>query len=193
MLQKQRLDQALGLLAQFLADSKYSAHIIICGGAALSIMEVVSRPTKDVDVLALIGDGGRLTDAKPLPEAIQDAANRVAETLGLPLGWLNDGPASQIRFGFPIGMQDRLVPRRYGDFLTVYLIGRLDQIHLKLFAAADQGRGRHTDDLLALQPTEEEIEIAARWVAGQDASEVFAELLKDMLAQLGYANVASRL
>lgn len=103
------------------------------------------------------------------------------------------GPALQIKFGFPAGIEQRLIPRRFGANLTVHFIGRLDQIHLKLSAAADQGVGRHADDLLALRPSEEELETAVQWVGRQDASEAFAVILRDMLRKLGYGRIADSL
>lgn len=45
-------------------------------------------------------------------------------------------------------------------------------------------------DLLALNPTEEEMILAAHWVMGQDASDVFPEILKDLLGKLGYERIA---
>jgi hypothetical protein len=58
--------------------------------------------------------------------------------------------------------------RQYAG-LRVGIAGRRDLIWLKLFAAADQG-GRHARDLLALAPTNAELEAAARWVKRQDAN-----------------------
>ena len=145
-------------------------RLIICGGAALTIEGVVNRTTRDVDVAALL-DENEVLNARPLPPAILSAALQVALALGLNGDWLNDGPAAQIRFGFPEGFQERLEMRRYGKALIVYFVGRLDQIHFKLFAAVDQGPGKHSQDLLALKPTSEEIRIAAHWVKDQDASE----------------------
>lgn len=46
-------------------------------------------------------------------------------------------------------------------------------IALKLFAAIDRGpRSVHMQDLLRLEPSDEELESAAAWVGTQDASEV---------------------
>jgi hypothetical protein len=160
--------------------------LVISGGAALSIEGVVLRTTKDVDVVALL-DENRILDARPLPASILAASGQVALALGLNGDWLNDGPASQIKFGFPEGFKERLEMRRFGKSLTVYFVGRLDQIHFKLFAAVDQGPGKHTQDLLALKPTREEIKLAAEWVKGQDASEIFERMVGETVIGLGYA------
>lgn len=71
-------------------------------------------------------------------------------------------------------------------------ISRLDQIHLKVYAAADRA-GYHVDDLLALHPRPDEILMAARWCAQQDPSEGFDAILRDMLRKLGFADVERRL
>jgi hypothetical protein len=64
---------------------------------------------------------------------------------------------------------------------------------MKLFAAIDQGPGRHVRDLLALAPTAEEMLAAGRWVLTQDASESFPSLVKEALNHLGYPHVTSQL
>ncbi len=108
---------ALALLGGFLNETGFCAHLVICGGAALSIQGVITRATRDVDVLAVIAEG-IVIGAKPLPSQVQAAANLVALNLGLGPDWLNDGPASQIRYGFPEGFQERLEARSYGKSLT---------------------------------------------------------------------------
>jgi hypothetical protein len=81
----------------------------------------------------------------------------------------------------------------YGPRLTVYFIGRLDQIHFKLYAAVDRCDGTHLNDLLLLEPDEAEIETAARWTMTHDVSVGFRIMLQDMLRQIGYESVAERI
>ncbi|MES2660228.1 MAG: hypothetical protein V4689_16515 [Verrucomicrobiota bacterium] len=64
---------------------------------------------------------------------------------------------------------------------------------MKLFAAVDQGTGRHTRDLTALRPTEEEMLAASRWVLTQDAGEAFPALVKSTLIETGHESVAHRI
>ena len=137
-------------------------------------------------MMALRGGCGELLCSKPLPPAVAQAATRVAEVLNLDGHWLNDGPADQIKTGFPDGMASRLHPKRYGTHLTVSFIDRFDLIHFKVCAATDGGPGRHADDLLALKPATEEMIAAAKWAITQDVSEGFRLVLKDMLRRLGY-------
>jgi hypothetical protein len=77
--------------------------------------------------------------------------------------------------------------------LVVHYLGRYDQIHFKVYAAVDQGAGKHLDDLLALKPTSEEIENAALWSMTHDVSDGYKETLKALLDYLGFRNVTERL
>lgn len=94
--------------------------------------------------------------------------------------------------GLPEGFEKRLVTRVYGQYLAVYFISRIDQIHFKLYAAVDQN-DYHVQDLFALKPTENEMEMAANWVVTQDVSEVFKTLLKDFLEINNYGDIAKRI
>ena len=63
---------------------------------------------------------------------------------------------------------ERVITRQYGQKLIVHFLGHYDQIHFKLYAAVDQGAGKHLDDLIALSPSAEELEQAARWSMTHD-------------------------
>lgn len=93
--------------------------------------------------------------------------------------------------GLPDGFAERLSSVTYGDRLRVHFINRLDQIYFKLYASADRG-GYHMEDLRALNPTSDELEAAARWCMTHDVSEGFRMVLKQLLKELGYEDVADR-
>ncbi len=190
------LDRALTLLGEILAARGHSPeHFVVCGGSSLLALGLISRTaTRDVDVLARLEER-RLVQAKPLSTGIIEAAEAVRVELDLPADWFNTGPAddSFFRLGFPVGIEDRLSHRTYGPALSIGFVGRYDQIHFKLYAAVDQGPGRHVSDLRDLKPTAEELLAAARWTRLQDPSEGFRFVLADLLKHLGHADVAEQL
>jgi hypothetical protein len=188
------LDQALHLTAERLEERDAAQEIlVVCGGSALLALGLVNRTTKDVDVLAGVDATSGLVDPRPLSPTLSSVVDEVGAQLDLPRGWLNAGPADQVLAGLPEGFLSRLIRCDYGPRLTIHYPDRYDLIHLKLFAAIDQGPGRHVRDLLALSPTDEEMLAAGRWVITQDASEAFPSLVKEALTHLGYSHVATQL
>jgi hypothetical protein len=172
------------------------AEICVIGGSALNMLGLIDRPTRDVDVLGLAESdpclGLRIRTSKPLPESLREAAASVAEQLLLEGDWLNCGPTDLLDAGLPAGFEGRLVPRRYGDRLVVHLASGPDLICFKTYASADIG-GRHLADLIALVPTEAEMERAFRWTIDQDPSEGFRTQLRGLADYLGVRHVLDRL
>ena len=169
-------------------------ELVICGGSALQILGLVTRTTKDVDVLALARTDSagtiELIQVESLPEDVMMAAGIVAHDFDLDPGWLDTRP-TQSGQSLPDGLCERLHSRRYGRRLVVHAIDRFDQICLKLHAVVDQDPdSRHLADLRALDPLEEELIKAAKWCLTQDAGETFASWLKSCLERIGYPNVA---
>jgi hypothetical protein len=158
---------------------------------------LVIRTTRDVDVIALVhpesGGGVTLEKAEPLPAYLREASEQVPRDLGLTRTWLNPGPTSLLDFGLPPGFLDRVVERSYGSRLRLLLLSRVDQVHLKLYAAIDQRGGRHLADLLELRPTVDELLAAARWAKTHDPSTGFHQELLGLLRQIGHDDVAQRL
>lgn len=169
---------------------------MVCGGSALICTEMATRTTKDVDIVALLNSNGALADPEPLPEELLDAASKVAEELNLPPDWVNNGPSSGpgglFRMGLPAGLADRVMMRSFGEYLTVCFISRIDQVFLKLYAAVDCG-GYHTEDLLSLNPTENELLEAARWTMTHDVSDGFRMVMTSFLMERGYESVAEKI
>ncbi|MBW1862936.1 MAG: hypothetical protein JRJ02_11265 [Deltaproteobacteria bacterium] len=172
-------------------------ELLVCGGSALIAMGLVQRTTKDVDVLAYVKrtEEGNVSfiKAQPFSNELLTASAKVARDFNLPENWVNPGPASAVDLGLPEGIMERVTSKNFGRKLTIHFLGRIDQIHFKLYASVDQGAGKHFDDLLALNPTEEELEQSARWSMTHDVSEGYRQVLKDLLNHLGFKDVTKRL
>jgi hypothetical protein len=152
--------------------------------ASSSSASSIVRPRKDLDLVAL-RSGKRLVSAETLPAALAEAIADIARVLDLPDRWVNGGPSSLLRFGLPEGFLDRVEQRAYGG-LGLSLASRFDQIHFKLYAAADdRPGGKHHMDLRRLLPTRDELLAAATWAATHDPSEGFARVLGGVLASFG--------
>lgn len=171
MLTDATLTEALEVIGDLLADRGERCEAVIIGGGALLLLGVVERPTKDLDVVALVDDGGRWICAKPFPPALDTAIADVASALGLPVNWLNPGPTSMLEFGLPDGCQQRAQTRVFGSF-TIHIASEYDHVAFKLYAAADHwpDQSRHLQDLKRLQPTTEQLRAAASWCRSHDPS-----------------------
>jgi len=181
------IEELLAATGEHLEVEKERVGIVVLGGAALNLLGVVSRTTRDVDVLAVgqenaSSDEFEIVPPDPLPEPLQRALRTVARDFGLPNDWMDTKAGLQWRTGLPPGLEDRLDWRRYGG-LQVGLVSRYDLVFFKLYAAADSGSPEsvHYQDLLALEPTEEELEAAEAWVREQDPSPGFASILEVVL------------
>lgn len=191
-IERSNIDEIFKALdAQIGVHGGIAINLVICGDTALAALELVSRTTKDADILGIM----EMAQSKPfifaikkMPDWLKRAAEVVGRDFGLPDNWLNIGPMSQLESGLPEGFVERLVIRKYGRYLSVYYIGRIDQIHFKLYAAVDRN-DYHTQDLLALKPSVQEMKTAAQWVLTQDVSETFRLLLRDFLERTGYAEI----
>ncbi len=159
---------------------------MIVGGAALNLARFIERSTRDVDILAT---GAQQSDGsirlerpeEPLPQVLLKATELVARDLGLELDWLNTGPAQQWNHGLPLGLPERVTWRRFAG-LQVGVVGRLDLIHFKLYAAADHElKSRHMQDLLSLTPTAEELKQAADWINEQAVGLDLDGVIEDVL------------
>jgi len=185
------LDQALRAAGELLARRGQSAAIVVVGGTALNLLRVVERATRDVDVIAtgILPPDGRPREIQPpdpLPKPLTDAIATVARDLGLPADWLNTTVAGQWHTGLPPGFASRVIWNRHAG-LWVGVAGRLDLIHLKLYALADDTgpASRHFNDLVALHPTADELDAARVWISQtQDPSPAMAATLERVTADV---------
>lgn len=127
---------AFTLLGERLAgESLGPFRLVICGGAGLISMSLVSRATRDVDIVALMTETNTLISPDPIPRDLARMARIVV----------------------------------------------------------DQGAGKHLTDLLHLDPTDPELEQAARWAVTHDTSVGFHTTLKEMFMKIGRGDVAGRI
>jgi len=178
------LDQALRALAETLEARHLRYELVAVGGSGLLLLGLISRATRDLDIVAVVDDGEYIK-ADPLPPALLDVARDVGEVLGIGPEWLNAAPAALLDFGLPDGFAQRTEIRDFGA-LVLHLASRPDQVCLKLYAAVDQGpTSKHVDDLWALAPTADELRAAATWARTHDPSPAFRDELRGALRMFG--------
>jgi hypothetical protein len=114
--------KALDALADALDSLGLPAEILVGGGAALVLLYDARQATRDVDAFVFSS-----TD----PTAVRQAAREVAEPLGLPEDWLNDGAKGYLHGLIP---GEVLFQRRS---LTVRAIGVQQLLAMKLSAWRD--------------------------------------------------------
>lgn len=165
----------------FLARRGLLFEAVVIGGAALGLLGVVSRQTRDCDVLH-----------PRLPEVIRNAAREYAgirrkEGDILADDWLNNGPSS-LTDVLPPGWMRRLQVVYAGKAITLQCLGRVDLLRSKLFALCD--RGIDLQDCAALAPSIEELEEIAPWLEIQDTNPDWPEhtraVLDDLRKRLGH-------
>ena len=144
----------------FLAELGVRLDAVVVGGAALALLGVTSRQTRDCDVL-----DPALSD-EVLAAARAFAAQRRAESDILADDWLNNGPSS-LADVLPRGWRARTRVVFEGRAITLRCLGRRDLLRSKLFALCD--RGIDLGDCLALRPTAVELDAVAPWLERQDA------------------------
>jgi hypothetical protein len=186
------LNAALSLLGEFLAESRAApVWLVVGGGSALLALRLSTRPTKDVDVMALREWEGNIVSAYPLPDAVKEAAARVAIELRLNQDWLNSAASLH---GFDLAQlpsrfwQD-IDTREFGDNLKISFIGRQGLILLKLSAALGRDQWRDIEDLLSLKPTRVETEESLRWVLSHLHDIKTHPKLPLLLQQIGHADL----
>jgi len=196
MLNLGAIDEALQKLNQKMVYSEVAPiEVVICGGAALLAMRLVSRTTQDVDIVALARAGEQkveLLKSRRLPKEFRRMITEIGMEMHMEEDWLNFAASPLLKFGLPPGIESRLQKKPYGACLTVYFIGRYDQVHFKIYAAMD-GKidgTRHLSDLIDLEPTEQEVQAATAWLLARETSESFKNKFKQVLERIGHEEFA---
>lgn len=177
------IEEALTALGSLLEERGEHHAFLAVGGGTLLLLGLIDRPTADLDIAGAVV-GREYVKLDSLPPSVAEAVREVGAAYGLQPDWVNTGPAGLLDFGLLPGLADRVHRRRYGGL--EHLPDRVDLICFKLYAAVDQTeRGRHYQDLRAVDPTEEELLAAARWSRTHDPSEGFRQELQRMLGLFG--------
>jgi hypothetical protein len=167
--------QILVLFDQYLLDRSLRFDAVVIGGAALNLLEVVSRTTKDCDILS-----------PEIPRAISDASRAFAAALRasgetIQDDWLNNGPASLADHLQP-QWEERLQEGFDGSAIRLRCLGRSDLLCSKLFALCD--RGIDLSDCLALKPEAHELAAILPWLEQQDAHPHWPAHVRETFADL---------
>lgn len=179
------LEESLRAVGELLQAVNAKASVVVVGGATLNILGMVARTTQDVDVIAQAyrDESGslKLAHADPFSKPLQAAIATVARDYGLPGNWMNAAVGKQWSLGLPPWIEKDITWRNYAN-LEVGLVGRRTLIALKLFAAADRDPSSvHTQDLLQLEATDDELAEAAAWVKTQDGSPEFPPIVETVV------------
>lgn len=188
----QELDQWMEL------EGCQAADWVVCGGAALGLQGLQSRPTRDVDVLGRWDKAVlNVASIESFPEDLFACIDRLVanhpELAGLGRNWVNLGPGALVQAGLPEGFASRLRELRIGRKLTLHLLGRQDLLALKLYAAADEQGPRqeiHYADLKGLAPTYDELDRAVKWIRTLRDFEEKRPAVKHVIERLGHEDLA---
>jgi hypothetical protein len=159
---------------QFLFEHQQAFSAVIIGGAALSLLKIISRVTNDIDVV----------NPKSLPLVVGQLAKEFAKRNHLPEGWLNCAPADVVSY-LPKGWENRTEKIYKGKKLTLITLGRMDLILTKCWAYCD--RQRDLDDLVAMSLTKEEIKKAHIWLKPLDQNPGWPDYVDQVMAALSKA------
>jgi len=162
---------------KYLVTQNLIFEAVIIGGAALNILDISSRKTKDVDCLD-----------PEIPEVIKIASKEFANKrvdLLLNINWLNNGPES-LKRDLPKNWRQRVQPLYSGEAIKLQVLGRDDLLKSKLFAYCDRTTPDF-EDLKSLKPTKNELNNAIEWVKERDSNAAWPDHVEKAFAFLGKA------
>jgi hypothetical protein len=172
----------LAAFDRYLADRGLALEAVVVGGAALNLLGVITRQTRDCDILHPM-----------LPAEIVEAAHAFAADVRAGDGvlrddWLNNGP-SQLGSLLPAGWELRLQEAFRGRVVVLRTLHRSDLLKAKLFALCD--RGLDLPDCVAMAPKPAELAEAVSWLEPQDLNPHWPAhvraTLEDLARRLGHA------
>lgn len=168
------VDKAIVEFDEYLTRKGLSFEATIIGGAALLILNITIRQTKDVDCLDPL-----------IPPEIKNASKDFAKEnpqLKINSDWLNNGPQS-LSENLPKGWRNRLQPLYKGESLILTTLGRPDLLKTKLFAFCDR-TDPDFSDLLQLEPNRQELNNSIEWVKECDTNPTWPLHVEKMFENL---------
>jgi hypothetical protein len=160
----------------FLEARGLELDAVVVGGAALALLGIVSRRTRDFDVMYPPLSAEIVEAARAFAHAVRTEGDVLADD------WLNNGPSS-LADDLPTGWLERTQLVFAGRAVTLRTLGRLDLLRSKLFALCD--RGTDLGDCLALRPTAAELDEIALWLERQDTHPDWPAHARVTLSDLG--------
>jgi hypothetical protein len=165
----------LPLFDEFLTARGLGLEAIAAGGAALALLGVIHRETRDFDLIE--PDLSIALNSA----SMSFAAERRSQGEILRDDWLNNGPAS-LGPMLPEGWRNRLQLIYQGKAITLWSLGRPELLLSKLWALCD--RGLDLGDCLALSPDPSELAGAEAWIVEQDLNPDWPTHVRATLADL---------
>lgn len=148
-----------------------SYEAIVVGGAALALLGVITRTTRDVDLLS-----------SPIPPIILRHAKDFARSNGLAENWLNDAPQT-LKKDLPKGWEAKIQTIYQGKALILWTLERQHLIISKLYAACDRDAD-DAQDLLAMKPSPKELDDARDRVINLDGNLEWPEHVRSFVERL---------
>ncbi|MFT7676495.1 MAG: hypothetical protein ACI8QC_000466 [Planctomycetota bacterium] len=168
--------QTLTAFDRYLASTGLQFEAVVIGGAALALLGITTRQTRDCDVLDPVLPKDIARAAREFAAQQRAAGNELMDD------WLNNGPRDLVNV-LPHGWPERVVDLLAGEALLLRTLGREDLLCTKLFALSD--RGLDLADCLALKPTPRELAKLQPWVECQDVNPDWPAHVRATLEDLG--------
>ena len=153
---------------KFLLKKNLKFEAVIVGGAAIILLNLTDRKTKDIDCL----------DPQISSEIYQASLDFLeAVETDLRPNWLNNGP-EDLKSTLPKNWEMRIQKIFEGKSITFYTLGRMDLLKTKLFAFCD--REIDFEDCLKLRPSAIELDQCFEWVTAQDGNPLWPKRVEEM-------------
>lgn len=165
----QKIKKLFSLLDQRLNEP---LECYLIGGANLLAQGITTRATEDIDAVF----------PSYFSKHIKQHIESIALEYGLLPNWFNTMPSMDEKF-LNEHWKERSILFFSGNNLNIWLLNRVDILGMKIAAALDrQKQDRH--DILSINPSDEEWEIARQWARKYDGHPDWAGLIDNLVEEL---------